>query len=390
MPHSRTAIWRSVRRLRIFSRASRATCGLIPRSMSLAPSSRMTASVPGGTDQSRRASPSVAVSPETPAFSISAAIPLSATAARRRGTNPSWAGRPKPAVSESPNATTLSGSAAVAEVTAVPASNATLQTTARAIWSKVLRYPYDRASIEREGQGSVRTMNDTSGHPFAGDAIALSGVNLSLGGAAARVHILKDIGLNIGRGEAVALLGPSGSGKSTLLMVMTGLERPDSGSVIVAGKNLRQLNEDELARFRGRNIGIVFQAFHLIPTMTALENVAVPLELAGAHDAFARAERELIAVGLGGRLSHYPAQLSGGEQQRVALARALAPSPAIVVADEPTGNLDEATGHEIIELLFRGHREHGTTLVLVTHDTALAARCDRVLHIHSGRIEEPA
>ncbi len=233
-------------------------------------------------------------------------------------------------------------------------------------------------------------MNDTSGHPFAGDAIVLSGVNLSLGGAAAaRVHILKDIGLNIGRGEAVALLGPSGSGKSTLLMVMTGLERPDGGSVVVAGKNLQQLDEDELARFRGRTIGIVFQAFHLIPTITALENVAVPLELAGARDAFARAGHELAAVGLSSRLNHYPAELSGGEQQRVALARALAPRPAIVVADEPTGNLDEATGRDIIELLFRGHREHGTTLVLVTHDTALAARCDRVLHMHSGRIGEP-
>jgi len=232
-------------------------------------------------------------------------------------------------------------------------------------------------------------MNDTSGHPFAGDAIVLSGVNLSLGGAAARVHILKDIGLNIGRREAVALLGPSGSGKSTLLMVMTGLERPDSGSVVIAGKTLHKLDEDELARFRGRNIGIVFQAFHLIPTMTGLENVAVPLELAGARDAFARAELELRAVGLSERLNHYPAELSGGEQQRVALARALAPHPAIVVADEPTGNLDEATGRDIIELLFRGHREHGTTLVLVTHDTALAARCDRVLHMHSGRIEQP-
>jgi putative ABC transport system ATP-binding protein len=232
-------------------------------------------------------------------------------------------------------------------------------------------------------------MNDTSGHPFAGDAIVLSGVNLSLGGAGARVHILKDVGLNIGRGEAVALLGPSGSGKSTLLMVMTGLERPDSGSVVVAGKTLHKLDEDELARFRGRNIGIVFQAFHLIPTMTALENVAVPLELAGAGDAFARAEHELAAVGLSGRLNHYPAELSGGEQQRVALARALAPRPGILVADEPTGNLDETTGRDIIELLFRGHREHGTTLVLVTHDTALAARCDRVLHMHSGRIGEP-
>jgi putative ABC transport system ATP-binding protein len=232
-------------------------------------------------------------------------------------------------------------------------------------------------------------MNDMSGHPSAGAAIALSGVNVSLGGGAARVHILRDIALNIGSGETVALLGPSGSGKSTLLMVMTGLERADSGAVVVAGKALHTMSEDALARFRGRHIGIVFQAFHLIPTMTALENVTVPLELAGASDAFARAEQELIAVGLGARLNHYPTQLSGGEQQRVALARAVAPNPALVVADEPTGNLDEATGRDIVELLFRGHRQHGSTLVLVTHDTDLAARCDRVLHMHSGRLDEP-
>jgi putative ABC transport system ATP-binding protein len=230
-------------------------------------------------------------------------------------------------------------------------------------------------------------MNDISGHPFADSAIVLRGVNLSLGRGAARVHILKDIDINIGRGEAVAFLGPSGSGKSTLLMVMTGLEQADSGSVLVTGEDLRQLGEDELARFRGRSIGIVFQAFHLIPTMTALENVAVPLELAGAPDALARAERELAAVGLKDRIHHYPAELSGGEQQRVALARALAPNPAIVVADEPTGNLDDTTGRDIIELLFRGHNERGSTLILVTHDTALAARCDRVLHMRSGQIE---
>jgi putative ABC transport system ATP-binding protein len=229
-------------------------------------------------------------------------------------------------------------------------------------------------------------MNDISGRTFAGDAVALSGVNLSLGRGAARVHILRDIDLNIGRGQAVGLLGPSGSGKSTLLMVMTGLERPDSGSVVVAGEDLQKLDEDDLARFRGRNIGIVFQAFHLIPTMTALENVAVPLELAGARDAFTRAESELKAVGLAARLHHYPSELSGGEQQRVAIARALAPNPAIIVADEPTGNLDEATGADVIALLFRGHRERGSTLVLVTHDTALTAHCDRVLQLHSGRI----
>jgi len=228
-------------------------------------------------------------------------------------------------------------------------------------------------------------MNDLS--TVTSPAIALSSVNLSLGRGAARVHILKDIDLHIGSGEAIGLVGPSGSGKSTLLMVMAGLERADTGSIVVAGSDLRAMNEDSLARFRGRNVGIVFQSFHLIPTMTALENVAVPLELAGDPDAFRRAGEELAAVGLAERLSHYPAQLSGGEQQRVALARALAPNPAILVADEPTGNLDEATGKQVIDLLFAGHVERGTTLILVTHDTALARRCDRIVRLRSGRIE---
>ncbi|MCC6889816.1 MAG: ABC transporter ATP-binding protein [Hyphomicrobiales bacterium] len=220
-----------------------------------------------------------------------------------------------------------------------------------------------------------------------GAAIALSGVNLSLGRGAARVHILKDINLNIEQGEAIGMVGPSGSGKSTLLMVMAGLEHPDSGSVWIAGELLNRLDEDALARFRGRNIGIVFQSFHLIPTMNALENVAVPLELAGAPDAFERAAHELATLGLAERMSHYPAELSGGEQQRVALARALAPNPAILIADEPTGNLDEATGAEIVDLLFSGHDRRGTTLVLVTHDPALARRCDRVVRMRSGRID---
>ena len=231
-------------------------------------------------------------------------------------------------------------------------------------------------------------MNDISVKPAP--AVTLFGVNLSLGRGAARVHILRDIALNIGRGEAVGLIGPSGSGKSTLLMVMAGLERPDAGTVLVAGQDIGQLDEDALARFRGRQVGIVFQSFHLIPTMTALENVAVPLELAGAPDAFARAERELASVGLGERLAHYPAQLSGGEQQRVALARALAPHPAILVADEPTGNLDEATGGEIVDLMFAGRAARNTTLVLVTHDANLAARCDRVVRLRSGRVEPAA
>jgi len=230
-------------------------------------------------------------------------------------------------------------------------------------------------------------MNDTSGLQRAPPAIALAGVNLSLGRGAARVHILKDIELNIGRGEAVGMVGPSGSGKSTLLMVMAGLERPDSGKVVVADQELGALDEDALARFRGRSVGIVFQSFHLIPTMTALENVAVPLELTGATDALERAARELAAVGLEERRHHYPAQLSGGEQQRVALARALVPNPAILIADEPTGNLDESTGAEIIDLMFKGHAERETTLVLVTHDAGLAARCDRVVRLRSGRIE---
>jgi putative ABC transport system ATP-binding protein len=228
-------------------------------------------------------------------------------------------------------------------------------------------------------------MNDTS--VVATPAISLSGVNLSLGRDAARVHILKDIELHIGRGEAIGLVGPSGSGKTTLLMVLAGLERADAGSITVAGADLRKLDEDALARFRGRNVGIVFQSFHLIPTMTALENVAVPLELAGVADAQSRARAELAKVGLAERLLHYPAQLSGGEQQRVALARALAPNPAILVADEPTGNLDEATGRQVIDLLFAGHVERGTTLILVTHDNALAQRCDRIVRLRSGRIE---
>jgi putative ABC transport system ATP-binding protein len=222
-------------------------------------------------------------------------------------------------------------------------------------------------------------------------AIVLENVDLSLGRGAARVHILKGISLAIERGEAVGLVGPSGSGKSTLLMTMAGLERPQAGRVAVDGTDLSRLDEDALARFRGRRIGIVFQAYHLVPTMTALENVALPLELAGAaDDAFTRAERELRAVGLSERLHHYPAQLSGGEQQRVAIARAIVPDPAIVVADEPTGNLDDVTGESIIDLLFALKRERGATLVLVTHDIHLAQRCDRVVRLRSGRVEADA
>jgi len=210
---------------------------------------------------------------------------------------------------------------------------------------------------------------------------------LSLGKGAARVHILKNISLIIGRGETVGLIGPSGSGKSTLLMVMAGMERPDKGLVKVDSTSLAGLDEDALARFRGARIGIVFQSFHLLPTMTALENVAIPLELAGIGDAFGRAAGELAAVGLKDRLSHYPAELSGGEQQRVALARALAPNPPILIADEPTGNLDAATGQAIIDLMLTLKGERGMTLVLVTHDAMLARRCDRTVRLRSGEIE---
>jgi putative ABC transport system ATP-binding protein len=221
-------------------------------------------------------------------------------------------------------------------------------------------------------------------------AIALQDVDLSLGRGAARVHILKGVSLEVGRGQAVGLVGPSGSGKSTLLMTMAGLERPDSGRVVVDGTDLAALDEDALARFRGRRIGIVFQSFHLVPTMTALENAALPLELAGEDEAFEKAEAELQAVGLGDRLHHYPAQLSGGEQQRVAIARAIVPNPAILVADEPTGNLDEATGQSIIDLLFALKRDRGATLVLVTHDLNLARLCDRTVRLRSGRVEADA
>jgi putative ABC transport system ATP-binding protein len=216
--------------------------------------------------------------------------------------------------------------------------------------------------------------------------IALKKADLTLGTAAASVHVLKGIDLDIRRGEAVGIVGPSGSGKSTLLMVLAGLERLDSGEITIRDTPLHALSEDALADFRGKNIGIVFQSFHLIANMTALENVAVPLELANVKNAFDIARAELAAVGLGERLSHYPGQLSGGEQQRVAIARALAPSPAVLIADEPTGNLDTETGRQIADLLFAKQAERGMTLLLVTHDNALAARCTRQIRVRSGEI----
>lgn len=211
-------------------------------------------------------------------------------------------------------------------------------------------------------------------------------MRLTLTGSAGPVEILRGISANINRGESVGLTGPSGSGKSSALMLMGGLERATSGRVTALGQDLSAMDEDALARFRRGRMGIVFQSFHLVPTMTALENVALPLEIAGDAGAWPRAEAELRAVGLGHRLGHYPTEMSGGEQQRVALARAMAPRPAILLADEPTGNLDAANGAAIMDLLFGLQAEHGATLVLVTHAPELAARCDRVLHMADGRL----
>jgi len=212
---------------------------------------------------------------------------------------------------------------------------------------------------------------------------------LTVPATAGPVNILRGIDLNIAPGEAVGLVGPSGSGKTSLLMVLAGLERATAGTVVLSGHEVTRLDEDALARLRRDHIGIVFQAFHLIPTMTALENVAVPLELAGRTDAMDRAREALRAVGLGHRLTHLPGQLSGGEQQRTALARAFVARPLLLLADEPTGNLDHATGAAVMDLLFVLRAAHGTTLLLITHDAELAARCDRCVHLSDGRVAEP-
>jgi putative ABC transport system ATP-binding protein len=216
--------------------------------------------------------------------------------------------------------------------------------------------------------------------------IAARDVTLMLGDRASPTQILNGIHLSVERGSSLALLGPSGSGKSSLMAILSGLERASGGSVCVDGLDFGALDEDGLATARRGRIGIVLQAFHLLPTMTARENVAVPMELSGVADPFARADAELVAVGLGHRLDHYPAQLSGGEQQRVAIARALAPRPAIVFADEPTGNLDATTGAQIMDLLFDRRAATGATLLVITHDAALAARCDRIVELADGRI----
>ncbi|MBT3550895.1 MAG: ATP-binding cassette domain-containing protein [Rhodospirillaceae bacterium] len=221
-------------------------------------------------------------------------------------------------------------------------------------------------------------------------AILLDDVHLKLTSAAGEVNILRGIDLTVAAGEAIGVIGPSGGGKSTMMMVIAGLEKITSGRVCTAGVDLNGLDEDALARFRRDHVGVVFQDFHLIPTMTALENVAVPLEFGGAGDAFERARRQLQAVGLDHRLEHYPGQLSGGEQQRVALARAFATEPSILLADEPTGNLDGDTGAAVMDILFDLHDRSGTTLLLISHDMRLAQRCGRIVRLADGRIDNTA
>jgi putative ABC transport system ATP-binding protein len=245
----------------------------------------------------------------------------------------------------------------------------------------------DSASVERS------TVSSSASAKLAPPAVQLTDLHVTLESGAGAVDVLRGIDLAVDAGTSVGIVGPSGSGKSTMMMVIAGLERTTRGRVQVAGRDLTTLSEDALALFRRDNVGIVFQAFHLVPTMTALENVAVPLELSGRRDAFERAREQLEAVGLGARTHHYPGQLSGGEQQRVALARAFATEPSLLLADEPTGNLDGATGRIIVDLLFGLSARRGTTLLLITHDPALAARCDRIIHLADGRIvgdERPA
>ncbi len=228
-------------------------------------------------------------------------------------------------------------------------------------------------------------------HPAKSDPmIELRDIHLHLASAAGKVNILRGLDLSVQRGETIGVVGPSGSGKSTMMMIIGGLEKPTSGIVRIAGRDLAAMNEDALALFRRDHVGIVFQAFHLVPTMTAMENVAIPLELGGHSDAFARAEASLSTVGLADRLHHYPSQLSGGEQQRVALARAFVAAPDLLLADEPTGNLDSETGAKIIATLFDLQRRHGTTLLLITHDDAIANSCDRIVRMASGRIATSA
>jgi putative ABC transport system ATP-binding protein len=268
-----------------------------------------------------------------------------------------------------------------AETGAAPTPAATISVTAAALHA-LPHGPYAKLSLSRRAADRSHPMTETP-EPI----LALDDVRLTLASRAGPVEILRGVSLGVAKGEAVGIIGPSGSGKSSLLMIMGGLEQASGGKVAALGRDMTTLDEDALARFRLAHMGVVFQSFHLLPTMTALENVAAPLELAGDKAAFEKAAEELTSVGLGDRLGHYPAQLSGGEQQRVALARAAAPQPDILLADEPTGNLDQNTGSTIIDLLFRFREERGATLVLVTHEAGLAARCDRVIRMRDGQIE---
>src|SRR5215470_14402510 len=290
-----------------------------------------------------------------------------------------------------PNARMRIGCAAawarVSPISNTIAAMALTQTAGKPYARKRLRIP----ARPDPAQAGTRGMNDRRGRdeaPADGWMVRLQDIHLKLESAAGEVNILRGLDLAVAAGETVSIVGPSGSGKSTMMMVVAGLERPTAGRVAVAGQDLSALGEDQLALFRRDRIGIVFQDFHLIPTMSALENVAVPLELAGRRDAFDRAEKELDAVGLGHRLSHYPGQLSGGEQQRVALARAFVITPRLLLADEPTGNLDGETGRHIIDLMFALRAERGATLLLITHDPMIAARCARTLHLIDGRIAD--
>jgi len=233
---------------------------------------------------------------------------------------------------------------------------------------------------------AITAMRRRKGFVMTGSILKLQSIDLNLKSDAGLVHILKNVSLDLPAGRTVSITGPSGSGKTTLLMIASGLERPTSGTVEVAGKMLNGLSEDDLAVFRRDHVGIIFQNFHLIPTMNALENVAIPLEFSGAKDAFARAEAALDAVGLKPRAKHYPGQLSGGEQQRVAIARAFAAAPRLILADEPTGNLDAETGERVMKIMFDMTRRQGTTLVLVTHDAELASQCDITVKIRDGQI----
>jgi putative ABC transport system ATP-binding protein len=246
-----------------------------------------------------------------------------------------------------------------------------------------------RQVMGRQYRGDMDSIPTSESPAGAAALVRIRDLRLTVPSAAGPVNILRGIDLDILRGEAIGLVGPSGSGKTSLLMVLAGLERPSGGSVAVDGQVITGWSEDALARLRRDRIGIVFQAFHLIPTMTALENVSVPLELAGHRSAATRARAALAAVGLSHRLTHLPGQLSGGEQQRVALARAFAPEPTLLLADEPTGNLDHATGAAVMDLLFDLRARRGTTLLLITHDRELAGRCDRQVHLSDGRIVEP-